>query len=119
MGLLISWLLLTLAVLATAAIVPGFRIRGVGSAILVAALFGILNVLLGWLLFAVIGIATLGLGFLLAFVTRWIVNAIILKLVDGLTSRLSIRSFGTALLAALVMSGLGTLFEWGFQAIAG
>ena len=119
MGLLISWLLLTLAVLATSAIIPGFRVKGFGSAILVAALIGILNTLLGWLLFAVIGIATLGLGFLLAFVTRWIVNAIILKLVDGLTTRLSIRSFGTAMLAALVMAGLGTLFEWGFQALTG
>jgi putative membrane protein len=119
MGLLITWLLLTLAVLATAWIIPGFKIRGIGSAVLVAALFGVLNVLIGWLLFAVIGIATLGLGFLLAFVTRWIVNAILLKIVDGLTSHLSIRSFGTALVAALVMSGLGTLFEWGFQALTG
>lgn len=119
MGLLISWLILTLAVLATAAIIPGFKIRGIGSAVLVAALFGVLNTLLGWLLFAVIGIATLGLGFLLAFITRWIVNAIILKLVDGITSHLSIRSFGTALVAALVMAGLGTLFEWGWYALAG
>jgi putative membrane protein len=119
MGLLISWLLLTLAVLATSAIIPGFRVKGFGSAILVAALIGILNALLGWFFFAVIGIATLGLGFLLAFITRWIVNAIILKIADALTSRLSIRSFGTAMLAALVMAGLGTLFEWGYQALVG
>lgn len=116
MGLLISWLILTVVVLVTAAIIPGFRVRGLGDALLAAALIGVLNTLLGWLLFVLIGIGTLGLGFLLAFVTRWIVDAIVLKIADALTARLTIGGFGTALLAALVMSGLGTLIEWLWRA---
>jgi putative membrane protein len=68
--------------------------------------------LVGWLLFVIIGIGTLGLGFLLAFVTRWVVNAILLKVTDALTDRLTIRGFGPALLAALVMSVLGTFGEY-------
>jgi putative membrane protein len=101
----------TVVVLITAAIVPGFVVRGLGGALLTAALFGVLNVLIGWFFFVLIGIGTLGLGFLLAFVTRWLVDAIVLKIVDGITDRLTIRSFGAAFLAALVMSGLGTLGE--------
>ena len=112
MGFLISWALLTIVVFITAAIVPGFRIRGFTGAVLVAALFGILNFLLGWLLFVAIGLGTLGLGFLLAFLTRWIVDAIVLKMVDALSKSLEIESFGRAFLAALVMSGLGTLLEF-------
>jgi putative membrane protein len=112
MSILISWLILTVAVWIAAAIVPGVSVKGIGGAIVVAAIFGIVNWLIGWLFFFVIGIATLGLGFLLAFITRWVVDAIILKLTDLLTDRLTIRGFGPALLAALVMSALGTLGEW-------
>ncbi len=110
--LLISWLVLTLIVLLTAAIVPGVSVRGFGGALVVAALFGLLNMAIGWLLFVAIGFGTLGLGFLLAFLTRWLVDAILLKLVDALSKSLDIASFGHAFLAAMVMSGLGTLADW-------
>jgi putative membrane protein len=111
-GVLLSWLVLSLAVWVTAVVLPGFHIKSVGSAILVAALFGVLNFLLGWLFFAVLTIATLGLAWLLAFVTRWIINAILLKLTDALTNHLTIDSFGWALGGALMMSVIGTLGEW-------
>jgi putative membrane protein len=112
MNLLLSWLILSLAVWLTAVILPGFHVKGFGSAILVAALFGILNVLLGWLFFAVFTIATLGLAWVLAFITRWIINAIILKITDAMTDRLTIDGFGWALGGALMMSALGTVGEW-------
>jgi len=111
-SLLLSWIVLSLSIAITAADVPGVKVRGFWGVVLVAALFGVLNVLVGWFLFALIGIGTLGLGFLLAFLTRILVNAILLKLVDALTDQLTITDFRYALLAALVMSGLGTLFEW-------
>jgi putative membrane protein len=115
-GLIISWLVLTLIVLLTAAILPGISVRGVGGALVVAALFGLLNVAIGWLLFIAIGFGTLGLGFVLAFVTRWIVDAILLKIVGAISQSITIATFGHALLAAMVMSGLATLFEWIMQA---
>lgn len=111
MELFVSWAILTVIVLLTAALLPGMKVRGVGGALLVAALFGILNFFIGWLFFGVLGIATLGLGFLFAFLTRLVVDAILLKIVDAMTQRLYIRSFGTAFIAALIMSGLGTLAE--------
>ena len=104
---LIHWLVLAVAFLITAKVVPGVRLFGLWDAIVVAAIFGVLNWLLGWLLFVVIGIGTLGIGFLLWFITHWVVNAILIKLTDALTSRFEVRSFGTALIAALVMSLLG------------
>jgi putative membrane protein len=107
--LLLQWLILSLAFWLTAKVVPGFHVRSLGDAIVVAAVFGIVNFLLGTLLYYVLGIVTLGIGFLLSLLTHWIVNAILLKVTDGLTRRLEVRSFGTALLAALVMSVLGKL----------
>ena len=112
MSLILSWLILSVAVWITAVVLPGFHVKNFGSAFLVAALFGVLNFFLGWLFFAVFTIATLGLALLLAFVTRWIINAILLLLTSALTDRLTIDGFGWALGGALMMSALGTVAEW-------
>jgi putative membrane protein len=112
LGILLSWLVLTLAFWITALVLPGFHVKGLGSAFAVAAIFGILNFFLGWLFFAVFTIATLGLAYLLAFLTRWIITAILLKITDALTDRLTIDGFRWALGGALMMSALGTLGEW-------
>ena len=116
--MLISWLVLAVSVWFTAAVLPGVRVKGFAGAILTAAVFGVVNWLIGWLLFVVIGIATLGLGFLLAFVTRWIVDAIMLKVTDAMTERLTIDGFGWALGAALMMSGLGTAAQYLLRSVS-
>jgi putative membrane protein len=112
MTLILTWLILSAAVWITAVVLPGFHLKGFGSAFVVAALFGVLNFLLGWLIFVVLAVATLGIALLLAFITRWIVNALILKLVDSLTDHLTIDGFRWALGGALMMSALGTIGEW-------
>ena len=112
MEVLVSWLILSLAVWLTAMVLPGFHVKGFGDAVIVAALFGVLNFLIGWLFFVIFTIATLGLAYLLAFITRWIINAIILVMIDSFTDRLRIDSFGWALGGALMMSALGTVGQW-------
>lgn len=111
MELLLSWFILTLGVLAAAKLIPGVSVPDFWDAVLVAAVFGILNVLLAKALFVIFGIVTLGIGFLLFFITTWVVNAILLKLTDALTDKITIRGFGNALLAALVISGVGVLAD--------
>jgi putative membrane protein len=108
-NLLIAWLILTLGVLAAAKLVPGVSVPDFWDAVIVAAVFGILNVLLAWVLFIVFGVITLGIGFLFFFITFWVINAILLKLTDALTDRITIRGFGSAMLAALVISVVGAL----------
>src|ERR1044072_5559132 len=112
MSLILSWLILSLAVWVTAAVLPGFHVKDFKSALLVGAIFGLLNFLLGWILFALFTVATLGIAWLLAFITRWIINAILLVITDKLTDHLKIDSFGWALGGALVMPLVGTLGEW-------
>lgn len=112
MNLILSWLIMTLAVWATAVLLPGFHLKSAKSAIIVAAIFGILNFLLGWVLFAIFTVFTLGLAWLLAFLTRWIINAILLKLTDALTDHLKIDGFGWALVGALVISVVSSLGHW-------
>jgi len=117
--LLLSWLILSFAVWVTAALLPGFHIKSFGSAILVAAVFGVLNVLLGWLFFTVLTIATLGLAWLFAFLTRWLINAILLYFTASLINNFKVDGFGWALLGALVMSLVGTGAQWVLLSILG
>jgi putative membrane protein len=112
MNMLESWLILAFAVWATAAILPGIEVRGAVNSLVVAAIFGILGWSIGFMLFVLIGVGTLGLGFLLAFATRWVVNALLLVFTAKLTPRLRIRSFGWALLGAMFMSAIGTFAQY-------
>ena len=113
MSMLISWLVLTFSFVVTSRLLDGFTLKGgLGSQLFVAAIFAILDVLLGGFLFVALGIGTLGLGFLLSFLTRLVVGAILLKITDAMTSRLTVKSFGTAFVAALVMSVVASVTEY-------
>lgn len=117
MGILLSWLILSFAVWLTAVVLPGFHVKSLWDAVVVALIVGLLNFFLGWLFFAVFTIATLGLAWLLAFITRWIINAIILKFADAMTDRLKIDSFGWALGGAFVISVFGAIGDWIMRAL--
>ena len=112
--LLVTWLVLAISVWLTAAILPGFKVNGFWGAIKAAAVFGTLNWLLNWFFFVVLSIVTLGLAYVLAFITRWIIMAVILKISDKLSSSITIDGFGTALIGALLMTGIGALVEHAF-----
>jgi uncharacterized membrane protein YvlD (DUF360 family) len=113
MGLLINWCILTFSFVVASKLIDGFKLKGgLFNQFLVAGLFAILNVILGRVLFVAIGIGTLGLGFLLAFLARLVATAIVLKITDALTSKLSVKSFGTAFVAALVISVIASVTEY-------
>jgi len=107
--MLLSWLTLSLGLYVTGLLVPGFQVRGARGALVVGAVFGLLHYLIGWLLFVVIGISTLFLGFIFDFVTRWFVTAVLLKVTDALSESITIDSFRTSLVASAVLSVLGAL----------
>lgn len=109
---IVGWLILSGAIWATAAILPGVKVDGFGPAMGVAAVFSILNMLFGWILFILIGIGTLGIGFILFFITAWIVNAIMLSVTDGVIDSFHIDSFGWALAAAFLISSFSALGNW-------
>lgn len=112
MHLIVSWLTLSLGLYVTAMLVPGFEVRnGFRGALLVGALFGALHFAIGWFLFVLIGIGTLFIGFVFAFLTRWIVTAIVLKLVDSLSETLVINRFRTALVGSAVLGIFSAVSE--------
>jgi len=76
-----------------------------------AALVGFLEWAAGWLVPGVVVVGALGIGLLFLFITRLVVSAIILKIADSISENIRIASFGVALLAALIMSLVGTVAE--------
>ena len=109
MGLLLSWLGMAVSVWLTAAVLPGFHLRDFKGAIIVAAIFGVLNALVGWLLFFALGVATLGLGFVFTWFARWVVNTVLLMVTDAMSDSLRIDGIKVAAIGAAIMSLLGTV----------
>lgn len=106
-GLLVRWLLQTLALLITAEVVPGFHIRSLAAALIAALVIGLLNVTLGFFLKMItlpLGILTLGLFFL-------VINALILKLAAGVVPGFYVATWGAALIGALVLAVLQMVFS--------
>jgi putative membrane protein len=102
---------LTVTVLALARLVPSVRVKSLGSAIVVAIVFSVLNVLLGGLLRVLLivpGILTLGL--LLLF-SSFIVNTILLWLTDKLIGSFEIETLGGLVTSAAILTAVNWVFH--------
>ena len=100
MKLLIDLLVRALVLLLTAYIVPGFRIDSYTTAVIVALVLAILNVLVKPLLILLtlpVTIITLGL-FL------FVINAILILIASKLISGFQVEGLGTAVIASLVIT---------------
>jgi putative membrane protein len=114
-GILIRWVIIALAFAATAWLLNGVTVSGgVWGYIWVSALFGIINVILGSILRLIslpITIITLGL-FLI------VINAVLLKVTDWITSDLTINSFfWDAIWASIIMSIATVVLEYAFRGV--
>ena len=100
MGLIIRWILNTLALLLVVNVVPGFSHRDWISLAIAAAVLGLLNAIVRpilWFITLPITVITLGL-FLL------VLNAIMLELTAWIVPGFGIDGFGWAIVGALVLS---------------
>lgn len=106
--LLANWLLSAVALLIVSRVVVGFHVDSLGTALIAALVFGLLNVTLGLVLKLVtlpLTIITLGL-FLL------VVNAFVLELASGFVPGFHIRSFGAAFWGAAVLALVQMVFRF-------
>jgi putative membrane protein len=95
---------LAVSILALTRFLRDVQVKGTGPAILVALVFSVLNLLLGWLIRALLYVPTLlTLGLLSLFVPL-IVNAVVLWLTDKLVASFEIKSGRALVLAAAVIS---------------
>jgi uncharacterized membrane protein YvlD (DUF360 family) len=106
--LAVSWLVAAGSVYVAAGVVGGVALTGTGGAFLVAAAIAIVNAVLPPLIAALRLPFTLVLGFLLVL----IVDALALQVAsDAFPDEIAVDSFGSALLAALVMAAVSIVLE--------
>lgn len=107
--------LIHLAVLAAtiyvlARLLPSVRIRSAGTAVLVAVVFSVLNLFLGWLIRAFLFVpALLTLGLLFFFVP-FIVNTVLLWLTDKALASFEIRTLRGLLISSAVITIVNGVF---------
>jgi putative membrane protein len=99
-GLIISWLITTVAILVAAYIIPGIKVDSLGGALVGAAILGILNVVLK----PIFVILTLPVTLLTLGLFLFVINALIFWLAGSLLSGFHVQSFWSALLGSLVVS---------------
>ena len=105
---LIAWLLSAAAFLGVSKLLPGFRIGSFGTALVVAAVYSILYVVLHFILFQILWILTIPLVILTLGIIYFVVNAMILWLTNKLVEDFAIDSTSTLLMAAVLL----TIANW-------
>jgi putative membrane protein len=99
-GLLIRWLILTVAILSAAYLLDGMEVRGFTSAFFAAAVLGILNAVLR----PVLIILTLPLNILSLGLFTFVINAFLLKVASGVIPGFEVHGFWPALFGSLIIS---------------
>jgi putative membrane protein len=101
-GLLVRWLILTVAIMCAAYLIEGIQVSGFFSAFFSAAILGILNVFFRPILIILtlpVNIMTLGLF-------TFVVNALILMMASGVISGFEVYGFWSAVFGSLVISAV-------------
>ncbi|MDP9035636.1 MAG: phage holin family protein [Myxococcota bacterium] len=110
MGAVLHIAVLSLTVVLLARFLPDVRLRGLGTAIVVAIVFSVLNFFLGWLIRALLFVpAILTLGLLFLFIP-FLVNTVLLWLTDKLLASFQIRSTRALLVSSAVITAVNILF---------
>ena len=99
-GILIRWLILTVAILSAAYLLDGMEVRGFTSAFFAAAVLGILNAILRPILI----ILTLPLNILSLGLFTFVINAFLLKMASGVIPGFEVHGFWPALFGSLIIS---------------
>lgn len=104
-GLLIRWLMLTVAIMAAAYLLPGIKVSGVFSAFFAAAILGVLNALLRPLLL----LLTLPLNILTLGLFTFVINALMLMMASGVITGFHIAGFWSAIFGSIIIGAISWL----------
>ena len=99
-GLILRWLVLTLAIVVASYLIGGIRVEGFFAALSAAAILGLLNVFFR----PVLLILTLPINILTFGLFTFVINAMMLKMASGVISGFHVHGFWPAVFGSLVIS---------------
>jgi putative membrane protein len=100
MGILINWLVTTLAVITAAYLLPGVTVRNFLAGVLAALVLGLINAVLR----PILVILTLPLTVVTLGLFIFVINALLVLLTSAIVPGFEVRSFWWALLFSLLFS---------------
>jgi putative membrane protein len=108
-ALLVRWVALAVAFAITSWLLSGMNVSGgIGGYLWIAALFGVVNAILG----TILRLLTLPLMIITLGLFSIVVNALMLELVDALSDHLTIdHFFWTAIWAAIILSVVSVILH--------
>ncbi len=106
--LLLQWLLSAASLTILARLLPGFHVRNFSAALTVAAVYGILQVVL-YRIFAIIAFIPILLTFGLF---TFVIDAFLLFLADRLLEDFKIDNFLITLVAAVLLTIMDNIWRW-------
>jgi putative membrane protein len=110
MDLILHFLLLGVAIFVMAESMPGIKIQGFGTAIIVAIVYGLINITLGTVLkFIAIPFIVVTVGLFLI-----LINTFLLWLTDQMLDDFEIEDIGSTFIAAVIITISDTLLGWIF-----
>ena len=110
LALALQWVLSAVSVVVVSKVLPGFRLKHFGTALIVAAIYGLLHILLYTLLkilFFLPMVLTFGLFAL-------VINAFLLFLTDKLLDDFDIDTLWATLVGAILLTLINGLWRWLF-----
>ena len=99
-GIFVRWLILTAAILVTSYLMQGIEVESFFSALLAAAVLGILNVFFRPILL----ILTLPINILSLGLFTFVINALLLMMASGVIYGFVVRGFWSAVFGSLLIS---------------
>jgi len=103
----LSWVLTALTFLGIAHLVTGFRVAGFGTALVAAAVFGLVNSTLGVLL----KLLTFPLTLITFGLFLIVINALMLRLASVFVPGFDVTGFGPAFLGALLLAAVNAILR--------
>lgn len=103
-------LLLSVAVFGVSSLLPTIRIKNFSTAILVAIVYSVVNLVLGWLL----TFLSMPLIFVTFGLFNFVINAVLLWITDQLIEDFEIKGLGSTLLAAFLITAIHSALQWIF-----
>lgn len=108
--LLLSWMVSGAALALTAAIVPGFRVRGFSTALIASLIIGVANMFVRpILIFLTLPLTVVTLGFFI-----FVVDAFILRICAGMLKEMEITNWISAIFGAIILMITSSVLHWMF-----
>jgi putative membrane protein len=107
MGILINWLLSALVILSAAYVLPGVKIEGFFTALVVALILGVVNAVLK----PILVILTLPINILTLGLFTLVINALLIMLTSSLVPGFRVESFWWALLFGILLSVINAFLD--------